>query len=72
MIMAGALFVSCELNPKPAGTSTKVRFGDYNIKTIDGCEYVEYDEGFGDSHVYSITHKGNCKFCAQRTPKDSI
>lgn len=34
---------------------------NYKIKIIDGCEYIEYDEGFFDRRVYSLTHKGNCK-----------
>lgn len=25
-----------------------------------GCEYLVYNEGFGQYHVFSMTHKGNC------------
>ena len=33
---------------------------NYNIKVIDGCEYIEYDDGLLDRRVYSLTHKGDC------------
>jgi len=32
---------------------------------IDGCEYLL--AGWGNTVVF--THKGNCKFCAQRNKK---
>jgi len=35
--------------------------GDYYIKVIDDCEYIEVDMGGGNTRVYSLTHKGNCK-----------
>ena len=31
----------------------------YSIMTIDSCEYI----GYG---AHGISHKGNCKFCAER------
>ena len=41
-----------------------------NGKTItviefDSCEYV----GFFDESGYHYTHKGNCKYCAERSLK---
>lgn len=39
---------------------------NYATVTVDSCEYLEYDYGVFDQRVYSITHKGNCKYCAQR------
>lgn len=46
--------------PSAPGESAGVKFGDFTIKTIDGCEYIEYDYGIGSQRVYSLTHKGNC------------
>ncbi len=60
------IVISCTMNPQPLGNSTTTKFGDFNIKIIDSCEYVEFDSGFGEQRVYSIAHKGNCKFCKQR------
>ncbi len=37
----------------------------YRIYTIDSCEYIYawFGGGYGGG---SLTHKGNCKFCATR------
>ena len=37
--------------------------GEFHLKVIDSCEYVEYYAGGGSAAVYSLTHKGNCKNC---------
>ena len=42
---------------------------NYTIKVIDSCEYIECDYGIFDQRVYSLTHKGNCKFCKERNKK---
>lgn len=36
---------------------------DCDIYIIDSCEYVGQRKGFNDD---ILTHKGNCKFCAER------
>lgn len=43
----------------------RIPLGNRTIQTIehDGCEYV-YLRRYGS---VSITHKGNCKFCAERS-----
>ena len=43
---------------------------DYEIKTIvyQGCEYVVMESYF-KSHAV-ITHKGNCKYCKERSEKE--
>jgi hypothetical protein len=60
-------FILCSCNPQPKNGSTQTRNGDYSTKVIDGCEYIEYDHGVFDCRVYSLTHKGNCKFCLERS-----
>lgn len=52
--------------PQPEGGILTSRNGDYNTKVIDSCEYIEYDYGVVDQRVYSLTHKGNCKYCKSR------
>ncbi|HHX69472.1 MAG TPA: hypothetical protein GX708_15680 [Gallicola sp.] len=49
--------------------STETSNGDYVTKVIDSCEYIEVDSGIFDQRVYSLTHKGNCKFCTERSKK---
>lgn len=35
---------------------------EFRVVTIEGCEYIEREQGAGGhGHVYSLTHKGNCK-----------
>lgn len=51
----------CNMNPQFSSKDSEQKIGDYTIKTIDGCEYIEYDVGIVDQRVYSLTHKGNCK-----------
>lgn len=68
-LLVAITLASCTLNPQPSGTTTTSKLGDYTIKIIDDCEYIEYSAGIGESRVYSITHKGNCKFCTKRQDK---
>ncbi len=58
------LLSSCYTTPK--SDKDIVKKDGYVIKVIDSCEYIEYDYGVFDHRVYSLTHKGNCKFCAER------
>jgi len=60
---------SCNITPSPANETSTTTNGDYTIKVIDSCEYIEYDGGLMDSRVYTLTHKGNCKFCAERNKR---
>ena len=39
----------------------------YNLIVIDSCEYLEAGGVPRDWNV--LTHKGNCKFCAERSKK---
>ena len=63
------VFLFCGCNPQPKNGSSETKNGDYVTKVIDGCEYIEYDYGIFDHRVYSLSHKGNCKFCAERNKK---
>ncbi len=37
----------------------------YQVKVIDNCEYI-YVSRRPFAAEFSITHKGNCKYCAKR------
>ena len=67
VLLVTVIFYSC--NPQPENGSSETRNGDYVTKVIDSCEYIEYDNGILKCRVYSLTHKGNCKFCAERSKK---
>lgn len=65
-MLVAVFFVGCET---PKGESSVDTGKSYNIKVIDSCEYIECDYGIFDQRVYSLTHKGNCKFCLARSAK---
>ena len=45
------------------------RAGGLRVVEIDSCEYLV--NGFKTLDNYSITHKGNCKFCEERRKKEN-
>jgi hypothetical protein len=66
VLLVAVIFCGCEI-PKQKYTKNIDEYDDviYDIHQIDSCEYVT-------SLVYggtSICHKGNCKFCAERSKK---
>ena len=64
ILLVSVCLFSCQV---PQGQSEKKTDRNYTIKVIDSCEYIECDYGIFDQRVYSLTHKGNCKFCAERS-----
>lgn len=69
LIILLTIIIVNSCSPQPENSSVEKPNGDYIIKVIDGCEYIEYDAGMLNSRVYGITHKGNCKFCTARNKK---
>jgi len=66
VLLAVVFLIGCD---SPKGETSTDTGKSYTIKVIDSCEYVECDYGFVNSRVYSLTHKGNCKFCLARSVK---
>ena len=48
---------------KETNKSTKL-IHQFKILQIDSCEYLRVSE------YYGFTHKGNCRFCAERRKKE--
>ncbi len=66
-MLVSVIFFGCETkNVTIEETSTKISGRPIRIYVIDSCEYVGSVYG-GDGDM--ITHKGNCKFCAERSKK---
>jgi hypothetical protein len=42
---------------------------NYQIVEIDSCEYIIGRDNGGYNGGYFLSHKGNCKFCAERSKK---
>ena len=65
VLLVAVLLIGCETRQ---GERNK-RDG-YSIIEIDNCQYIEVSSMIGtQSGYYSLTHKGNCKFCLQRLAK---
>lgn len=64
IVLMFLMFAAC--SPSDGNGRNARKLGSFEIIIIDGCEYVEYDAGAMETRVYSLTHKGNCKFCKQR------
>jgi len=60
IIICAMGMVACGPKQPIEGSSKSGQIGDYSVVNIDGCEYLEYRAGAGESRVYSLTHKGNC------------
>lgn len=45
--------------------SAKQELKDYKVIVLDGCEYIYVYNGVDVGGLF--THKGNCKYCAERT-----
>lgn len=59
IILLTIIFYSCDI---PSGNRNNK--DGYSIVIIDSCEYIEVSSLIGATNgYYSLTHKGNCKFC---------
>jgi hypothetical protein len=54
-----AVLSSCREESNVVSTKT-AEIGKYSIVEIDGCEYIEFDNGIGSGRVHTLVHKGNC------------
>lgn len=52
--------------------SNPTSVGNYSIRIIDGCEYIQVENGLtlGNNYNYTLTHKGNCKNEIHKCPCD--
>ncbi len=65
LILIAAMFASCSSQHYEKNIDKKVTHigvkGVIEIE-VDSCEYVFYKYGYGGG----LSHKGNCKYCAER------
>ena len=66
ILLLALAFVMCGCNtPMNEDGSVKLNTSNANspqVVIIDSCEYIHWG--------YGLTHKGNCKFCAERRNKE--
>ena len=73
VLLVAVIFCGCEpINNEQQKKVEATELNDYSVSnqgvqilTIDSCEYVWCKNGYGAG----LTHKGNCKFCAERSKK---
>jgi hypothetical protein len=66
-LLVAVIFCGCETkNVTVEETITKINGRPISVYVIDSCEYIGNVYG---GHGDMITHKGNCKFCAERSKK---
>jgi hypothetical protein len=66
VLLLAFLFVGCQ--PPDKLPVKNIENSEFHIKEIEGCEYIVYTWSTPGSngYVYSLTHKGNCKYCLNR------
>ena len=75
-LLIAVIFCGCGNFPQPCGNDLKheqqikheSNWNGFEVIIVDSCEYL--NKFYGDGHSgYRFTHKGNCKFCAERSKK---
>jgi hypothetical protein len=58
------------VNPSKNVTSSVMNNPNFQIVTVDSCEYVLYcsqkSRDYSGAWASGLTHKGNCKYCRKR------
>lgn len=73
-IAAAAFTGGCVESPEGRGYAPRVMYlEDFNnssrcikVVVVDSCEYVVFSGKYGYAGMGGITHKANCRFCAER------
>ena len=64
ILLLALVFVMCG-----CGKEVAYKIDNIKIVVIDSCEYIK-TYSYGISNNYNYSHKGNCKFCAERLKKE--
>jgi len=68
ILVAGMILMSsCGNRQSSTYNTSKTEPFAYNVIVIDSCEYIQYRTSYS---YLEVTHKGNCKFCAERAKKN--
>lgn len=67
VLLVAVIFCGCESkNVIIEQTTTTINGREMKIYIIDSCEYIGTIDG---SNADVLSHKGNCKFCVERSKK---
>jgi len=64
LLLVSVIFCGCETNISREPIKETYNGSNIQVMIIDSCEYL-----FANLDIRSLTHKGNCKFCAERSKK---
>lgn len=62
LALTAMMMVACENTDANGHIKIDDGFDTPTLSLIDSCEYISWGNGF--------THKGNCKFCAERRKQE--
>jgi hypothetical protein len=67
ILLLAVIICSCCKSESNKQVVKEENLQNYKIIIIDSCEYIEKYNGY---HIgYNFSHKGNCKFCKERSKK---
>jgi|LakMenE01Jun11ns_1017448.scaffolds.fasta_scaffold9958207_2 hypothetical protein len=64
VLLVAVIFCGCDTTVRKNLTGEKYFGSDIEVLVVDSCEYLIFASG-----TRSVTHKGNCKYCAERSKK---
>jgi hypothetical protein len=65
VLLVAVIFCGCEDRPPMQTEARGTDARNYQTIVIDSCEYLIRQSG----HAGFMSHKGNCKFCTERSKK---
>lgn len=63
-LLVAVIFCGCDSTVSKNPTGERFFGSDIEVLIVDSCEYLIFA-----SDTRSVTHKGNCKFCTERSKK---
>jgi len=68
VLLVAVVFCGCGNEPKTEQlTGQGSNWRGFEVIVVDSCEYLNQFKGFYSGYIF--THKGNCKFCIERSKK---
>ena len=64
VLCVAVIFCGCETSIKRSDMDEMHNGSAIQKVIIDSCEYI-----YANSNITSLTHKGNCKYCLERSTK---
>lgn len=62
VLLVAVIFCGCDTTVRTNPTGERYFGNDIEVLVVDSCEYLIIG-----SDKRSVTHKGNCKYCAERS-----